>query len=111
MTTATLSHVRTDQLVFTWVPETWPAGVLTGTRDGDAFQLQHVIAFDRAPTSALRLVRAGLAAAWAERFQMVIFRIPHTHPQARGLKALARRVGAMEYAVHPTESFFVVYAP
>lgn len=109
---ATASHVQTGQVVFTYVPGPWPAGVLTGHADAEGgFRLAHVIAFDRTPGSALALVRAGLSAAWAQEFRYVLFRIPHAHPQARGLKALARRVGAIEYAVHPEEAFYVVYAP
>lgn len=111
-TTATASHVRTDQIVFTYVPTQWPAGLLTGERDDtDGFRLHHVVAFDHTPTSALALVRAGLQAAWAERFHYVLFRVPHAHPQARGLRALALRVGAIQYALQPEEAFFVVYRP
>ena len=109
---ATASHVQTDRIVFTWVPVAWPAGVLTGVADElGGFRLEHVVAFDRTPGSALALVRAGLAEAWLRRFEYVLFRIPHAHPHARGLKALARRVGGHEYHVSDVESFFVVYAP
>lgn len=106
------SHTYTGQVVFTWVPDVWPAGVLTGHADAEGgFVLAHVIAFDHTPTSALRLVRAGLQEAfWECGWKYVIFRVPHAHPKARGLKALARRVGAIEYATHHEESFFVRYA-
>ena len=112
MTTATLHHVRTDQLVYTWTPETWPAGVLTGYVGADGgFVLEHVIAFDRTPTSALALVRAGLEAAWEWGFGHVVFQIPHAHPQGAGLQALARRVGARAYQTTATTAFFVRYRP
>lgn len=111
MITTKKSHTRTGQYVFTWVPEDWPKGVLTGHADAEGgFVLAHVIAFDRTPTSALQLVRAGLQEAfWECGFKYVIFRVPHAHPHARGLKALARRVGAIEYANQEGEAFFVCY--
>lgn len=111
MILAKKSHTRTNQVVFTWVPEDWPKGILTGYTDADGgVVLQHVVSFDRTPTSALQLVRAGLAEAfWECGWKYVIFRVPHAHPHAKGLKALARRVGSIEYAIQEGESFFVCY--
>ena len=109
-TIASPIHLRTEQLVFTYEAGAWPGGVFTGYRDDTGgFRLEHLVTF--AGTSILDFVRAGGRAVWEQGFAYAVFRIPHAHPHARGLKALARRVGAIEYAIHETQSFFVVYRP
>jgi hypothetical protein len=116
MTTTTAhAHVATGQLVFTYKdpdPPYWPLGVLTGYERDDGWQLEHVIVFPQAPFGTLLpMLRAGLAEAWHRRYAYVLLTIPHALPTASGLKACAKRVGGLEYAVTPEWSHWVIYAP
>lgn len=88
-------HVATDRVVYT-LEDPWPVGVLTGyVNEAGGFVLEHVIAFE--PRILLKLVRAGLAYAWAQGWRYVVFHVPSRHPQRDGLVAVGKRLGFDEY--------------
>lgn len=93
----TTAYVAEGRLVYTYQPDGWPHGVLTGyVNEAGGFVLEHVVAFR--PRTVLPLVRAGLAYAWERGWAFVIFHVPGRHPQRSGLCAVGRRLGFVEYA-------------
>jgi len=94
------THLVSGRVVFTWQPEGWPLGCLTGyVNQAGGFILEHVIAFAGAPRSTLnQMVQAGLEEAWDREYVYVAFHVPANHPQHAGLTALGKRCGFTEYA-------------
>ena len=94
------THFVSGRWVFTWQPDGWPQGVLTGYLNrADGAVLEHVVAFPGAPKLTLvKMVRAGLAEAWALGYPYVAFHLPADHPNHDGLAALGARCGFHEYA-------------
>ena len=99
-TTCPKTHLVSGRVVFTYQPEGWPVGVLTGyVNQSNGFILEHVIAFPGAPKLTLvKMVREGLAEAWAREYQYVAFHVPADHPNHAGLTTLGKRCGFHEYA-------------
>ena len=102
-------HLVSNRMVFTWEPEGWPLGVMTGYLNrANGFVLEHVIAFPGTPKLTLvRMVRAGLQEAWRRDYPYVVFHVPADHPQHAGLTALGTRCGFHEYAT----TFWVAHRP
>ena len=94
------THLVAGRYVFTYQPDGWPAGVLTGyVNHAQGFILEHVIAFPHAPATTLRkMLKAGLEEAWTREYPYVAFHVPANHPQRDGLVALGTRCGFQEYA-------------
>lgn len=92
------THLVSDRLVFTYQPDGWPAGVLTGyVNQAPAFILEHVVVFPGQPQATLRtLLTLGLEEAWHRQYQYVAFFMPADHPRHRGLTTLATRLGFVE---------------
>lgn len=88
-------HHAPDRDVFTYQPDGWPLGVLTGYADGQGgFVLEHMIVFAYAPmTTLVRMLRAGLEEAWARDYASVRFTLPHGFPLASHLDRIGRRLG------------------
>ena len=88
-------------------------GFLTGYDDeAGGFALEDVVAFDQSPKTVLRLVRAGLAEAWARDYQYVTLHITKAHPKARQLALLALRLEFEEYPGHDDRhEYYVCHRP
>ena len=109
----TTVHVATDQMVLTYAPHGWPAGVLTGQADGQGgFQLAHVIAFPNSPPWTLsRLLHVGLEEAWRREYDYVTFWLPKDFPIRVSLEAFGNRLGFRRYAETTTADYYVRYRP
>jgi hypothetical protein len=94
------AHLVSGRWVFTYEPNGWPAGLLTGymNKAGGAV-LEHVVAFPHTPRlTVVKMLRAALEEAWARDYPYVVFHLPADHPQHDGLAALGTRCGFHEYA-------------
>jgi len=100
--------VRHDRIVATWQPGDWPAGVLTGYREGDDFVLEHVIVFGGAPPTALMtMLRAGIEQAWALGCQRIRWHVPHRFAGAKALGEVGRRLGFHMERSDDTMAYYV----
>ena len=97
----------TDRHVFTYEPNGWPAGVITGYRSGDGFALEHVIAFERGQLPAL--IRAGLEEVQAQGWGFLTFHLPLQFRLAPALGRLAKRMGFVVYAEDAEATYYVRY--
>ena len=94
-----VAYIATNQIVYTYQPDQWPLGVLTGHRQRNTFVLRHVIVFPGAPpTTLMQMLYGGLDAAWEHGYASVVFHLQHDHPATRGLAAVAARLGFAAYA-------------
>ena len=94
------AHIVGDRTVFTWQPDGWPVGCLTGyVNPAGGFVLEHVITFPGAPPSTLvHMLNAALEEAWTRGYPYVALHIPAAHPRYAGLTALSAECGFTEYA-------------
>ena len=100
MTVLAIGEYRTQRNVWTYVPDRWPAGLISGYRDDDdRFHVEHVVTFRRGVL--LAMLRAGVEAARDEGFTALVITIPVDFPPALGLLRLARRLGFEPYATDP----------
>jgi len=102
------NHLATDRLVWTYVPNGHPAGVVTGFRDEEGgVVVEHVI---RWPQSRSRGLLAMLGAAWEEVCRLeapyAVFLI---RDKNRRLESLALKMGFEPYAETPDGRWFVRY--
>ena len=105
-------HVATDRQVWTYEPDGWPLGVLTGYARDDGVVLEHMIVFPGAPPSTLvSMLAEGAETAWAHGYAFVIFGLPHAMPRRDQLVSLARSVGADVYAQDEQAAHFVLRRP
>lgn len=107
------AHVVTGRIVFTYQPQGWPLGVLTGHPDGaGGFALEHVIVLPGAPvTTLLRMLHAGLEEAWRRHFDYVTFFLPHDLPIREPLEQVGTRMGFRVYETTNEADWYVRYRP
>lgn len=111
---ATRTHVATNRLVFTYEPEGFPGGILSGYEDVETggFVLEHVVVFpDSPPTTLMRMCYAGLLEGWARGYAYIACRIRVDYPIVDQLRRLAERAGFTEYAREGDSEFWVRYKP
>ena len=104
------THLATNRLVWTYVPNGHPAGVVTGFRDeAGGVVVEHVI---RWPDRRSGGLLAMLAAAWEAVGQVeapyVVVLIPATEPR---LESLALKMGFEPYAETEDGRWYVRYRP
>jgi hypothetical protein len=100
------SHFVDHRIVFTYQPERWPEGVLTGYVDlQGGFVLEHVIAFK--PRVLVPMLEEGIDEARRRGYRYLLFGMPHDFPLAKRLTKLATRFGFERYA-EDEERFFCV---
>lgn len=109
MTILLQGHVALDRIVWTYLPDGQPLGLITGYDDGEGgFVAEQIV---RWAGSLSAMLRAGLEEAWAHRFQHVILMIPSLHAKAEALTLLALRMGFEDYARNDEAAWFVRYRP
>ena len=100
MPTVAVGEYREQRVVWTYSPDRWPAGLISGWADEDhLFHVEHVVTFRRG--ILLAMLRAGVEAARDEGFAALVITIPVDFPPALGLLRLARRLGFEPYASDP----------
>ena len=105
-----MSYLVENRTVWTWEPDGWPGGVITGVPDGHGgFRIEHVALFPHRGglRDLLALVDEGLSVAW-DRYQYVTFHLPRTFPPAQSLRALAERRGFTCYAEDTVCEHFIL---
>lgn len=110
MVTTARHHIVTDRIVFTYCPEQWPEGCVTGYRDDrDGIALEHVVAF--APGIMMPMLRCAIQAAWDLGAQHITICLPHTFPLTPRLALVAQRCGFYCYARDWERAFWIRYRP
>lgn len=85
--------------VWTWEPEGWPAGLVTGSVNGDRVNIEHVVLFrGRSPRDIFPMLREGIEDATKAGIAVLTFCIPDEHVLAPRLKKLAARYGFEAYS-------------
>lgn len=104
------AHVVSGRVVFTYAPD-WPAGLVTGYPGLDgAFHIEHVCVFPGAPASTLlRMARLGVAEAWQQGYERLVYGLPRDFALAGRLARLGVRLGFVEYARDQRHVFYVKY--
>ena len=95
-----VTHFVADRMVWTYQPDGWPRGMLTGyLNQAGGFVLEHVVAFPGGTAQTLvKMLRIGMEEAWTREYPYIVIFIPADHPDHPGLTALAKRCGFKEYA-------------
>ena len=104
------NHLATNRLVWTYVPNGHPAGVVTGFRDeAGGVVVEHVI---RWPQMRSRGLLAMLGAAWEAVWRLdAPYAVVLVPPQNRRLESLALKMGFEPYAEQEEGIWFVRYRP
>jgi len=100
MTLLATGKYLTQRTVWTYLPDRWPAGLISGYGDDEGhFHVEHVVTFRRG--ILLAMLRAGVEVAHDEGFTALVITIPVDFPPALGLLRLSRRLGFEHYATDP----------
>ena len=107
-----VSHLVTNRVVWTYQPDGWPRGLITGAENEKGFFIEHVVVFPGAPRGTLAaMVRAGLAEAWTRGYRSLGFYLPDAFPLRLRLDHLAQRLGFEPYARDMGEVFYILWHP
>lgn len=107
---STANHTVRNRIVFTYSPQDWPVGLITGYDNGRAcFVLEHVVSFDS--NYLKRLLKSGLAEAVKQGFGAVILGIPHEHPRGKPLRVVAEQLGFHEHNSDSFQTYFFRLVP
>ena len=93
-------NIRRGRIVWTWEPDGWPGGIVTGQPDRHGgFRIEHVVLLPPRQGFAdlIAFVNAGLALAF-ELYEYVTFHLPRAFRLAHKLRALAMHLGFTRYA-------------
>lgn len=97
----------TGQVVWTYTPDRWPAGLISGHVDAERhFWVRHVVTFRRG--CLLPMLKAGIVAAYEQDLVALCISIPADFPPARPLLRVARMCGFTPYATGLNHSYHVV---
>jgi hypothetical protein len=112
MKTLATAHVAANRIVFTYEPDGWPAGLVTGYSDyhGDVpvFQVEHVCVFPKTSTTTLlRMARLGIEEAWGRGFERIVYGVPRAFPLMPALARLGERLGFEEYGADQDYRYFI----
>jgi hypothetical protein len=105
------AHVVSGRVVYTYSPDGWPAGLVTGFAGlHGAFHIEHVCVFPQAsPGALLRMARLGIEEAWAQGYTSLVYGVPRAFPLSPALARLGERLGFVQYAADQTDRYFVLY--
>jgi hypothetical protein len=97
------------RIVFSYIEDGWPQGLLIGYEHDDGFFLEHVVSLGDRRTILARTLRAGIAEAWSRGYRYISVPIHREHPLATKLVALAHRAGFTEFHADGAYTYFVLY--
>jgi hypothetical protein len=96
------------QVVWTYTPDRWPAGLISGEPTiQHMFRVRHIVTFRRG--ILLAMLHAGVEAAREQGYVALLITIPVDFPPALGLLRVARRLGFESYAIDPAAYHVVRY--
>lgn len=105
-----LGYLETGRVVWTYAPDgVVPVGLITGYEYGQkSLMVEHIVVCPPAtPGRLCRVLRAGLADAWAAQYETITLSIPYTAPSTLG--KLAQRMGFTIYDTSDLMSYWVRY--
>ena len=102
------SHLATDRLVWTYLLEGQPAGVITGYLADGGLVVEQIMHWRGHLTEMLRV---GLEEAWSQNVEHLILMIPDQDARRTKLATLARRMGFEQYAYEAGAAWWVRYRP
>lgn len=101
-----VAHYLERQVVWTYVPDRWPEGVITADPQPQGLlAVRHVVAFR--PGILRPMLQAGLEAATLAGWVGLIITIPVAFPPARALLRVAQGLG-FEFYASDAEAYHVV---
>ena len=105
------NHLATDRLVWTYIPNGHPAGVIPGFRDAaGGMVVEQVIRWpDRRSGSLLAMLGAALEEVWRLEAPYAVVLVPAASD--RRLESLALKMGFEPYAETEAGRWFVRYRP
>lgn len=103
-------HLAENRLVWTYVPNGHPAGVVTGFRDEDGgVVVEHIIRWPQSRSGGLlAMLRAALEEVWRLGVPYAVVLIPDKNHR---LESLALKMGFEPYADTDEGTWFVRYRP
>ena len=104
------SHLATDRLVWTYIPNGHPAGVVTGFRDeAGGVVVEQVIRWPQDRSwGLLAMLTAALEEVWRLGAPYAVVLVPPRKPK---LESLALKMGFDPYAETDDGTWFVRYRP
>ena len=91
-----IGHMALNRLVWTYLPDGVPLGLITGYENAGGFVLEQIVRFpDTSPTVLVPMLRAAVAEAWMRDYAHVVLMIPQG--TTNGFHLLARRFGFTVY--------------
>ena len=104
------NHLATNRLVWTYVPNGHPVGVVTGFRDeAGGVVVEQVIRWPQDRSGGLlAMLGAALEEVWRLGAPYAVVLVPAA---ARRLESLALKMGFERYAETPDGTWFVRYRP
>src|SRR5690349_6145481 len=95
-----------DRVVWTYIPEEWPEGLVTAQVDHGGVIVEHVVSF----RGRLRaMCKAALEEAWARKYDHIRFVLPHAFELSARLRTLAVRLGFERYFSDDFGEYYVAY--